>query len=150
MSTKAFSSAGSKISISSAQPATDTEAGFVALTYTKIGDVTNIGAIGPETAEIAHNPVDENVTYYVKGSRTNGSLQLQGARSPSDAGQALLIAGEAAQTPVSLKIELQDGTALYASGIVLSYKTNIGGQGQITSFESNVRISGALFEVAAA
>lgn len=147
MATLAFSSAGSKLSISAGIPATYNEAGFSALTYTLVNEITSIGAIGPESAVITHQPVSENVTYKLRGSRDNGSLAISGARAPGDPGQALLIAGESSNDPVAIKIELQDGTLIYCQAMVLSYKTNIGGQGQITGFESNVAISGAVFDV---
>ena len=149
MATLAFSSAGSKVSISAGVPTTFDVTGFSALTYTRVKEVTDIGMIGPESAVILHNPVDENGTYKFKGSRNNGQLALKGARAPSDAGQTLLIAAEAADNPYSFKIELQDGTTIYAQGLVMSHKTSIGGQGQITGFESNVEISGDVYEDAA-
>lgn len=142
MPTLAFSSAGSTISISAAAPATFNAAGYGALTYTIIRDVTDIGMIGPESAVITHQPVNENTTYKVKGVRNNGQLSLKGARAPTDPGQMLLIAGEASNAPVSIKIVLQNGAVLYSQALVMSYKTSIGTSSQITGFESNVEISG--------
>ncbi|MGZ8888054.1 MAG: hypothetical protein ACXW1D_00695 [Halobacteriota archaeon] len=147
MATLAFSSVGSKVFISAGVPATDNVAGFGALTYTEIKELTDIGMIGPESTVILHNPVRENVTYKLKGSRNNGALDLKGARAPTDPGQALLIAAENATAPYAIKVELQNGTILYAQCLVMSYKTSIGGQSQITSFEAKAEISGSIFTV---
>lgn len=147
MPTLAFSSVGSKVSISAGVPATDNVAGFGALSYTEIKELTDIGMIGPESAVILHNPVRENVTYKLKGSRNNGALDLKGARAPTDPGQALLIAAENATAPYAMKVELQNGTILYFQVLVMSYKTSIGGQSQITGFEAKAEVSGSIFTV---
>jgi hypothetical protein len=149
MASQAFSSAGSKFYLSAGVPATITESGFSALTYTVVKEVTEVGTIGPESAVIQHVPLDENTTYKLKGVRNNGTLSLKGGRVPSDPGQTLLIAAEASNAPYSMKIELQDGSMIYAQCLVTSYKTNIGSAGQITGFESNVEISGDVIDVAA-
>lgn len=151
MATLAFSSVGSKVFLSATAPTTIDEAGFTAvgIVYTEVKELTDIGMIGPEQAVILHNPVSENVTYKLKGSENNGALDLKGARAPSDPGQALLIEAQKSVNPYTLKVELQDGTLLFSQVLVMSYKTSIGGQSQITSFEAKAEISGAIVEVAA-
>jgi hypothetical protein len=150
MATLAFSSVGSTVSLSVAAPATETGSGYAALTYTPIAELTDIGMVGPEKSVILHNPVSENVTYKLPGGRNNGAMDLKGARAPSDPGQAMLITAEAGTGPVSVCVELQEGTKIYFQGLVLSYKTSIGGQSQITAFESKLEVSGGIVTVAAA
>lgn len=148
MATKAFSSVGSKVWLSAGVPATIDAAGFGALSYTEILDVTDIGMVGPESAVILHNPVRENVTYKLKGSRNNGALDLKGAReSTLQPGQTLLIAAEASTAAYAMKVVLQTGTILYFQVLVMSYKTTIGGQNQITGFESKCEVSGDIITV---
>lgn len=147
MATLAFSSVGSKVYLSAGVPATIDAAGFGALSYTECKEITDIGMIGPESAVITHLPVAENVTYKLKGSRNNGALDLKMARAPTDPGQALLIAAENSNAPYAVKVVLQNGTILYAQCLVMSYKTSIGGQSQITSAEVKVEISGAIVTV---
>lgn len=142
MATLAFSSAGSKIYISAGVPATYNAAGFGALTYTECKEVTDIGLLGPESAVIMHNPVGDNTTYKLKGSRNSGQIALKGAAAPSDPGQMLLIAGEASYNPYAIKIVLQNGAVRFCQVLVMSYKTAIGTQSQITGFESNLEVSG--------
>ncbi len=147
MTTLAFSSAGSKVYLSAGVPATVDGTGFGALTYTEIKEVTDIGMIGPESGVILHNPVAENTTYKLKNTRNNGSVDLKAARAPSDPGQTLLIAAEASYDPYAMKIELQDGTLLYCQVLVMSYKTSIGGPGQITGIEAKCEVSGDVVTV---
>ena len=151
MATLAFSSAGSTVYIAAGAPVTEDEAGYSALSWVEIKEVTDIGMIGPEMAVINHNPVSENVTYKLAGSLNAGSLDLKGARAPSDPGQALLILAQknAGQLPYSVKVELSEGSAIYAGALVTSYKTSIGGQSQVTAFESKVEISGGVTDIPA-
>jgi hypothetical protein len=150
MATLAFSSAGSKLKISTAAPTAETSTAYALLTYTEVKEVTDLGMVGPEKSLISHNPVGDNVTYKLGGTRNFGSLDIKGARAPADPGQALLIAAEAGTDAVSVQMELADGSKMYFSGLVLSYKTGIGGQGQITGFESKIEVNGAIIDVAAA
>lgn len=147
MATLAFSSAGSKLYLSAGVPATIDAAGFGALSYTECKEITDLGAIGPESAVITHNPVGENTTYKLKGSRNNGTVSAKMARAPTDPGQALVIAAENSNNPYALKIVLQNGTILYSQVLVMSYKTSIGGQSQITSADVNFEISGPIVTV---
>jgi selenophosphate synthase len=147
IATLAFSSIGSQIFLSAGVPATIDAAGFGALSYTEVKEVTDIGMIGPESAVITHQPVSENTTYKLKAGRNNGSLDLKGARAPTDPGQALLIAAENSTAPYAIKVKLQNGTFLYSQVLIMSYKTHIGNQGQITGFESKAEISGAIVTV---
>ena len=147
MSTLAFSSIGSKFWLSAGVPATIDAAGFGALSYTEVKELTDIGMIGPEASVILHQPVSENTTYKLKGGRNNGTMDLKGARAPADPGQTLLIAAEASNDPYAVKVELQDGTFLYSQVLIMSYKTSIGNQGQITGFESKAEISGDIVTV---
>lgn len=147
MPSSAFSSIGSEVSLSAGVPATFDAAGFGALTYTLIREITDIGMVGPESSVILHNPVSENTTYKVKGTRNNGSVDLKGARVTTDPGQTLLIAAEASNAPYSMRIKLQNGVFLYFQVLVMSYKTSIGGQNQITGIEAKCEVSGNVVTV---
>jgi len=147
MATQAFSSAGSTISISAGVPATYDAAGFGALSYTLIKEVTDIGAAGPVTAMVTHTPTNDPFTYKIKTIVDSGSLSLKGARVTADPGQTLLINAQVSYNPYSIKIVLQNSTILYFQALVLSYVTTVGTAGVITSFDSNVAISGAIVTV---
>lgn len=148
MATLAFTSAGSKVFMAAGAPTTEDAAGYNALTWVEIKEITDVGLVGPEGSVIMHNPVAENVTYKLIGSVNNGVLSLKGARAPTDPGQALLILAQknAATLKYSVQVRLVDQTKIFAGVLVTSYKTSIGGQSQITGFESNLEISGGIVE----
>ncbi len=144
MSTLAFTSAGSAIYISAGVPATIDAAGFGALSYTKINDITDLGAVGPKVANVTHVPVDQAVTFKFKTIVDNGSMALKGARVTTDAGQILLLAAVASYAAYAFKVVLQNGAIIYFQGLADSYNTNIGTAGVITSFDSNILVSGGI------
>lgn len=144
MSTLAFTSAGSTVSISAGVPATIDAAGFDALTYTKINDVTEIGVIGTNFAIAEHIPVDQGVKFKYKTINDNGNVTLKGARVTTDPGQTLLNNASQSYSAYALKIVLQNNAIIYGQVLVQSYQTNIGGAGQITGFDSTCAISGNL------
>lgn len=101
-----------------------------------------MGAVGPKVGNVTHVPVAESVTYKFKTIVDNGAMSLKGARVTSDAGQALLIAAVASYAAYSFKVVLQNGAIIYFQGLADSYNTTIGTAGQITSFDSNILVSG--------
>lgn len=145
-----FSSAGTKLFLSAGQPTGTPNATTIgALTFTEVLGVSELGAVGPESATITFNPLGDNNTYKSKGNRNNGAIDAKGAYG-SDPGQVLLRAAEASQNEYAMKIELANGTEILAMVIVTSYKTNIGNSGQITMFDSKLEINGPVFFVDAA
>jgi len=149
---KAFTSAGTKLEIAAEQPASHDASGFQALTYTQIGEVTDIGEYGAEYEVVTHNPIAERRTIKRKGTKDDGSQTLQLARVPSDAGQSILIEGAdgtEVDTVHSFKVTLQDGTVQYYTGQIYSFTTNIGGSNQIVGSSVTVELDNEVIEVAA-
>jgi len=64
----AFTSAGTTISVVDSNPATYDQAGFEALTYSLIGEVTDLGEFGREYSAVTHNPLGDRRTVKRKGS----------------------------------------------------------------------------------
>lgn len=149
MASLAFTSAGSKLYIctSNAAPATYDAAGFGAQTYVEVKELTNIGVIGETFSLITHEPVGDPTVYKYKGNANSGSLALQGARAPTDAGQAKLLVALQDPLAYSCKLVLANGTILYFQGQVMSYQNNVGSVNQITSFDCNLEISGKFITV---
>jgi hypothetical protein len=56
------SSAGSTLSMSAGIPATFNVAGYTALTWTAVGEVTDLGEFGREFNLITHNPLGSRDT----------------------------------------------------------------------------------------
>ena len=144
-----FTSAGTTLGISANAPATYDETGFSALTFTDIGEITDMGEYGREYALVTHNPLGDRRTVKRKGSYNDGALTMSLGRVPSDAGQVLLLAALDSDDSYSFEVTLQDGTIQYFSGQVMSYTTNVGSVDQITGASVTVEIDGDIVEVAA-
>ena len=149
MASKAFTSAGTKLFISSAAPATYNSTGFAALAWTEIGEVSEMGEFGRQYNLVTFNKLGDRRTVKRKGSYNDGTIACQMARVPSDAGQTILTTAVNSDNSYSIKIKLQDGTVFYTSAQVMSYTTNIGNVDQITSATVNLEIDNDILEVAA-
>lgn len=147
---KVFTSAGTTYAISAAEPATYDSVGFAALTWTDVAEVTDMGEFGATFETVSHNPLATRRTVKRKGTVNDGAMSLQLGRDPSDAGQAILIAGvDGAGIDIvhSHRATLQDGTIQYFTGQIYSYTTNIGSANQIVSAAATVEIDNKIIEV---
>lgn len=145
-----FTSTGTQYAVSAAVPVTYDEAGFVALTWTEVAEVTDMGEYGATYEVVSHNPLATKRTIKRKGTVNDGAMALQLGRDPSDAGQLLLIAGvdgAAADVVHSHRVTLQDGTIQYVTGQIFSYTTNIGASNQIVGAAVTVELDNAIVEV---
>ena len=140
----ARTSAGSSVAIGAAA-GTESLAGFQAVSYTEIGEVTNIGEFGKQYNLVTHNPISNRRTQKYRGSYNQGQLQLEMARDTADPGQADLIAANDSDDNVSIRVTLQDGTNLYMHCQVFSYVTGVGGVDDITSATAQLEINSEIF-----
>jgi len=147
MGSKAFTSAGTKLLISASAPATYNEIGFAALTWTEIGEVSEMGEFGRQYNLVTFNTLGDRRTVKRKGSYNDGTIACQMARVPDDVGQTILTSAVNSDASQSIKIVLQDGTIFYTSAQVMSYTTNIGNVDQITSATVNLEIDNDIIEV---
>lgn len=129
----ARSSAGSTIQISAAQPATFNSTGYAALTYTAIGEVTDLGEFGRDYNLITHSPIGSRGVVKLKGSFNQGSITVQMALDTKDAGQVLAKAAATSDNDYSFLVTTQNGDKYYFQAKVMSFKTNIAGVDAITS-----------------
>ena len=149
MASKAFTSAGTTLSISAGTAATYNRIGFEALTFTEIGEVSDLGEFGRQYNLVTFNTLGDRRTVKRKGSFNDGTIAAQMARVPSDAGQTILTTAVNSDASYSIKIELQDGTIFYTTAQIMSYTTNIGNVDQITSATVNMEIDNDIIEVPA-
>ena len=143
----AFTSAGTTLSISAAAPATYNAVGFAALTWTEIGEVSDLGEFGRQYNLVTFNTLGNRRTVKRKGSYNDGTIAAQMARAPSDAGKTILTAAVDSDASYSIKVVLQDGTIFYTTAQVMSYTTNVGNVDQITSATVNLEIDNDIVEV---
>jgi len=136
-------SAGTTIGISSAAPATFNSAGYTALTFTNIGEVTDLGEFGREYALVTHNPVANRSTVKRKGSYNEGAITLALGLDTDDAGQILLRTASLSDSDYYFQITLQNGDKYFFPAQVMSFKIGVGGVDTITAGTVTLEITSA-------
>lgn len=134
-------SAGTTLSVSASIPATFNEAGYDALAFTAVGEVTDLGEFGREYALVSHNPLASRGTVKKKGSFNEGSITLQLGLDNDDAGQVILKAASVSDNDYSFKVELQSGDVYYFQAQVMSFKTAVGSVDAITGASVTLEIT---------
>lgn len=127
------SSAGTTIHLSAGTPATFNAAGYTALTFTAIGEVTDLGEFGREYSLITHNPIGSRGTVKLKGSFNEGSITMQLGLDTDDAGQILAKTASQSDADYSFKITTQNGDDYFFQAKVMSFKVNVGSVDSVTS-----------------
>lgn len=143
-----FASVGTKISVAIAAPATFDEAGFDALTYSLVGEASEVPAFGAEAALATHVPLALGYTVKRRGSVNYGSVTIPMALSALDAGQAIMktagLAAPGANSLLSVEVELPNGDKLWFQAETMSFKTNVGNADAIAMAEVTLEISSAV------
>lgn len=134
--------AGTEISISAAKPATFDATGYAALTFSKIGEITDGGSHGKTYAEVTHSPIDTRMVQKFKGSINIGTKTLQLAVDSADAGQIVLKAALDSDADYSFKVEYQDGDIDYFQAKVMSFDKAAAGVDSIRSATVNLALTG--------
>jgi hypothetical protein len=138
----AYTSAGTTIALSASSPATFDSTGFAALTFTTVGEVTNIdGNIGRSYNLVTHQPLATRATVKKKGSYNSGSITLQLALDNDNAGQALLKTALSSDSNYSFKMTLQSGDIYYFQGMVMSFPITPASVDSITAGAITVEIT---------
>lgn len=139
---------GTSISISASTPATIDAAGYVALTYTQVKEVTDIGEFGRTYEVVTHTPLDTRADRKFKGTYNEGALTLTLARDMEDAGQTILYTALDSDDDHSFKITWQNGDITYFTGKAVSDKQS-GSKNTMRGGTVNVEInSGSIVNVA--
>lgn len=125
--------AGTLIAVSAAAPATFNAAGYTALTFSAIGEITDGGAHGRTYAEITHQPIGTRGTAKLKGSFSEGTKTLQLAIDDTDPGQVILKTAVLSDAPFSFKVTYQGGAIDYFQALVMSFEKATAGVDSILS-----------------
>lgn len=142
-------SAGSKLLICAALPATYDAAGFQALTFKEVAEITDLAEFGREYNQATHSPLATRRIVKRKGSFNDGSITLPMARDATDEGQALLKAASQSDDSYSYCIQLQGGSRHYFTAQCMSFKLNVGGVDSITAHTAQLEIDNDIIEVPA-
>ena len=144
-----FTSAGTRLYIGPTVPDPYNQAGFEAIgaAWVEVEEAVDMGELGREYNLVTHNALNNRRTVKRKGSYNDGTVSLQLARVPADAGQTAIIAALDSDNSFPFRIVLQEGTTLYFSAQVMSYTTAVGSVDQITGANANLEIDGDIIEV---
>jgi len=105
---------GTIVSISAGVPAVYTQAGFEALAFTEIGEITSPPTGGGRNYEdVTYNLLKERATVHLKGTYDENETTFNLVVRRSDAGQALLRAAHLSDDYYSFKVQYPDGDIDY-------------------------------------
>jgi len=141
-------SAGTTIGIAAA-PATYDLAGFDALSFDLIGEVTDAGEYGKVFNLVTHNPLATRQTVKKKGSFNNGSVTLQLAIDEADVGQLAAKAALESDASFSIAVTKQNGAIDYFTAQVMSFTDAIGGVDSIEGGSIQLEIDDEIIPKAA-
>ena len=138
-------SATTLLRISAGVPATFDNAGYVALTFTTIGEITNLGDFGREFNLVTHNPIATRGTQKLKGAFNEGSLVIQLGLDTDDAGQILIKAAAASDNLYSFLITMPTLPATqadkyYFQGLTMSFKVGLNDVNSVSSGTANIEL----------
>jgi len=110
-------SAGTRIAITAGIPASQTKAGYEALTFTTVSGVESIPAFGAQTTVNTFQPLDGPQEKH-KGPTNYGSIQIPMALDSRDAGQNLVRAAAAPtnNAQYAYRVTYPDGAVRYFLG----------------------------------
>jgi len=115
--------AGTKVSISAGVPATYNQAGFAALTYTEIGEITSVPGSGGRTYEdVSYNVVSRRATEHRKGTFDEAEQTMEVVVVREDAGQILAEAALDSDEYYAFKVEYSDGEISYYQATMTGFE----------------------------
>ena len=116
--------AGTTIGISVGPPMTFDGAGYLALTYAIISEVTDAGAHGSTNTLVTHSPIGTRIVQKLKGVANQGTKTLQLAIERANPGQILLNTASKSDATYYFKMIYQGGDIDYFPAKVM-YWPNI-------------------------
>ena len=129
------------LKISAGVPATFDSAGYAALSYTSVGEVTNFGEFGREFDLVTHNPVASRGTQKLKGAFNEGAIALQIGLDTDDAGQILMKAASLSDSLYAFLITTANGDKYYFQGLTMGFKVGLNDVNSVSSATANIEIT---------
>ena len=125
--------AGSTFKVSATAPATYDVSGYAALTWTAVGEITDLGEFGREYTLVTHNPINTRITQKFKGSYNEGKMSLKLGLDTDDAGQVLMKAGSTSDAARFFEVTDQKGDKYYFPAMVMTWKVGLASVDSITA-----------------
>lgn len=111
--------AGTQIGISAGIPVTYDEAGFAALTYTDVGEISSApGDGGTVFEDVSYTVLAQRATKHLKGTSDQPEETMEIVVNRTDAGQALLKTALLSDEQYSFKVEYNNGEIDYFQALV--------------------------------
>lgn len=121
--------AGTLFAITAGVPATFNVAGYAALSWTNVGEVTDVGEFGAVWSNSTGNQLATRGTQKKKTTRDPGNLDLTLNLDTDDAGQILMKAARDSATAIyAARVTEPNGDIYYCQVLVNTFK--VGGQNQ--------------------
>lgn len=145
----AQTSATTKVYIAAGQtPATYDAAGFNALTFVEITELSNIGELGGQTTIVNHIPVGTATVVKRAGSVDYGTMEMTGARTTEAVQDSLRsVFTTRASTPFKVVYPTALGETDFFTGIVTNVRTNVGTADQILALSLSIAIDNEILSV---
>jgi len=139
---------GGFLSVSAATPATFDASGYAALTWTEVGEASEVPEFGAAYSAVTFTPLKTGIVNKFHGELNYGSITIPLGYDSSDAGQIILLAALASKDEISFRETRSDGTIRYIMGKVMSFPR---GQsvGSVNMASCNIEFTRADVEVAA-
>jgi len=139
---------GGFLSVSAEAPASFDAAGYVALTFTEVGEASEIPAYGAAHSVVTFTALKDGIVNKFHGELNYGSVTVPIGYDSADAGQIILLAALASKDAISFRETRSDGTIRYIMGKVMSFPR---GQsvGSVNMASCNIEFTTADVEVAA-
>ena len=139
---------GGFLSVSAATPATFDADGYAALTWTEVGEASEIPEFGAAYSAVTFTSLKTGIEDKFHGALNYGSITIPLGYDSADAGQIILLAALASKDEISFRETRSDGTVRYIMGKVMSFPR---GQsvGSVNMASCNIEFTTADVEVAA-
>ena len=119
--------ANSSLWVAAASPLTFDAAGFAALTWIKVGEVTDMGTVNcREYNTSSHAPIDTALQVEKKASYKLGNAEFKLGWDESDAGQVIVNAASLNTTIPSFKVLKSNGAIRYFTAQVSKFVEELG------------------------
>ena len=112
---------GGFLSVSAAAPTDFDAAGYVALTFTDVGEVSEIPEFGAVYTPVTFTPLKTGIVNKFHGELNYGSITIPIGYDSADAGQIILDAALRSKDAISFRETRSDGTIRYIMGKVMSF-----------------------------
>lgn len=146
-------SVGTTFELVDGEPATYDDTGFEALTYTAVGEVTDIPQFGGSAVVTEHKPLATGIIDKLIGSINYGSITVPMASVWSDSGQTAVKSGfDGANKRLehSFKISNTNVGTVYFTGKISAFQYTPGDADAVYTNSVTVELTNSIVEVAPA